>query len=65
MNVRMIDNVMRRSVFSGLRIWELFLAKYRKPTEKDKKIIRGHVEQNSKDGIYERKGKMAVIWWEN
>jgi len=64
-NVKIIDTVMRRSVYSGIRMWELFLSKYRTPSEKDRKIIREHVEQNSKDGIYERKGKMAVLWWKS
>ncbi|NOY09797.1 MAG: class I SAM-dependent methyltransferase [Spirochaetes bacterium] len=64
-NVRIIDTVMRRSFYSGIRMWELVLGKYRKPTEKDSEIIREHVLRNSKDDIYERKGKMAVIWWQN
>ncbi len=62
-NVRVIDTVMRRSIESGIRMWELVLNKYRKPTEEDKKLIRDHVMAHSKDGIYERKSKMGVIWW--
>ena len=62
-NVKMIDTVMRRSVNSGITMWELFLGKYREPTETDMEIIREHVLNNSKNGIYERKGKMAVVWW--
>ncbi len=64
-NVRIIDTVMRRSVYSGVRMWELVLGKYRKPTEKDREIIREYVLRNSEDDVYERKGKMAVIWWQN
>lgn len=62
-NVRMIDTVMRRSVNSGISMWEFSLSKYREPTERDRKIIGEHVLNNSKNGIYERKSKMAVVWW--
>jgi len=62
-NVRMIDTTMRRSVDSGISMWELNLSKYREPTKEDREIIGEHVLKNSKNGIYERKGKMAVVWW--
>jgi len=63
-HVKVIDISMRRSVNSGIRMWELLVGKYRKLTETDRKIIREHVLNNSIEGIYERKSKMAVIWWE-
>lgn len=62
-NVRMIDVVMRRSVNSAISMWELLLNKYREPTDKDKEIIRNHVFSNCEKGIYQRKSKMAVMWW--
>ena len=62
-NVRMIDTVMRRSVDSGISMWELSLSKYREPTKEDRKIIGEHVLDSSKNGIYERTSKMAVLWW--
>lgn len=64
-NVRIIDTLMKRSVNSGISMWELFLSKYRELTEEDREIIRQHVLCNSKEGIYEREGKMAVLWWEH
>jgi len=60
----MINTVMRRSVSSGIRTWELFLSKYREVTQKDKEIIRRHVLSNSEGGIYEVGGNMTVMWWE-
>lgn len=62
-NVRMIDVVMRRSVNSAISMWELLLNKYREPTNEDKEIIRNHVFSNCENDIYQRKSKMAVIWW--
>ncbi len=62
-NVRIVDTVMRRSVESGIRMWELVLSKYRKPTEEDRKLIREHVMAHSRDGVYERRSKMGIIWW--
>ncbi|MEA3558743.1 MAG: class I SAM-dependent methyltransferase [Candidatus Thermoplasmatota archaeon] len=64
-NVRMIETVMRRSVNSGISMWELLLSKYREPTEDDKEIIRDHVADNSEDGVYRKEGNMAVIWWKS
>lgn len=64
-NVIMIDTVMRRSVNSGISMWELLLSKYREPTEDDMEIIREHVSDNSEDGVYRKEGRMAVIWWES
>lgn len=64
-NVRMIDTVMRRSVNSGISMWELLLSKYRDPGEDDMEIIREHVSDNSENGIYRKEGNMAVLWWES
>jgi len=62
-NVRIFDVVMRRSVNSAISMWELLLSKYREPVDRDKEIIRKHVYDNSDNGIYEKKSKMAVMWW--
>jgi len=62
-NVRMFEVVMRRSVDSALSMWELLLSKYREPADKDKEKIKKHVFSNSKGGLYQRKSKMAVMWW--
>ncbi|PUA34388.1 MAG: hypothetical protein B9J98_00665 [Candidatus Terraquivivens tikiterensis] len=62
-NVKIIDTLMRRSVQSAISMFELFLSKYREPTDEDRKIIRNHVLMNSEDGIYKKEGKMAVVWW--
>lgn len=62
-NVAMIDTVMRRSINSGIRMWELLLSKYRDPASGDMDIIRQHVSDNSENGIYKKEGRMAVIWW--
>jgi len=62
-NVSIFDVVMRRSVNSAISMWELLLNKYREPADRDKEIIRKHVCGNSDNGIYERKSKMAVIYW--
>ncbi len=62
--VKVIETTMRRSITSGIRTWELFLNKYRKVTEGERKIIRQHVLENSKNGVYAVRGKMAVMWWE-
>ena len=64
-NVKMIDTVMRRSVNSGISMWELLLSKYRDPGEEDKEIIRDHVSDNSEEGIYRKEGNMAVLWWKS
>jgi hypothetical protein len=42
---------------------ELNLSKYRTPTEKDMEIIKKHVTKHSSSGIYQKSGKMAVMWW--
>ncbi|AEG13764.1 Methyltransferase type 11 [Desulfofundulus kuznetsovii DSM 6115] len=62
-NVRIFDVIMRRSINSAINMWELLISKYRESTELDKEIIKKHVDSYSVDGIYERKSKMAVIWW--
>lgn len=62
-NVRFVDTIMRRSIKSATSMWELFLSRYREPTDEDREIIRRHVLDNSVDGIYQRRSKMAVIWW--
>ena len=62
-NMKIIDTLMRRSANSAIRHLELFLGTLKTLTERDKEIIRQYVMENSKNGVFMRRGKMAVIWW--
>ena len=62
-NVKIFDSVMRRSVASAISLWEKFLGKYRTVTQADKMLIREHVAEHTKDGMYTSVGKMGMIYW--
>jgi SAM-dependent methyltransferase len=58
-----LPTMMRRSVESARSMLILGLKKYREPGTADIAIIEEHLEKESKDGMYEREGKMGVLWW--
>lgn len=62
-NVRMFDVLMKRSRRSAETMWELVLSKYREPDDRDRKLIKDYLDENCRNGLYQKKSKMALIWW--
>ena len=54
---------MRRSRASAAAMWRMVLGKYRAPGAADLAVINKHVEERSRDGVYESPSVMAVLWW--
>lgn len=54
---------MRRTLDSARSMMTLGLKKYRVPEIQDLNLIEEHLMMNAKNGMYEREGKMGVLWW--
>jgi hypothetical protein len=54
---------MRRTIGSARSMLILGLKKYREPEIQDLNLIEEHLMMNVKNGMYEREGKMGVLWW--
>jgi len=63
-NVKVIDYTVRLPVESAIRMLERRLSRYRELTDEDRKIIRNYVLKNSEDGIFKRREKTALIYWQ-
>jgi len=63
-NVKVIDYTVKLPVESAIRRFERRLSRYRELTDEDKRVIRDYVLKNSKNGIFERREKTALMCWQ-
>lgn len=63
-DIHIADITMKRSVESAFSMWTNVLGKYRSPSEKDLTAIKGYIDSFSRNGFYERKTKLGILWWD-
>lgn len=61
--VSVVSTSMKRSVQSARSMLTLCLKKYREAQPEDKTMIEEYLAIHSKDGMFEREGKMGLLWW--
>ena len=62
-NVRVIDYTVRLSVEQEQRHIEALLGEHIRITPALREIIKRRVLERLNNGVYEEKGRAAVIWW--
>lgn len=62
-NVDVIDYTLTRSVTSAITSVEKLVEKYRPLNSRDSEMIQKHVQNHSREGMYQVSGRMGVLWW--
>lgn len=62
-HVAVLPVTMRRTIASARSMLTLGLKKYREPTAADQSLIEEHLASQSTAGMYEREGRMGLLWW--
>ncbi len=61
--VSVLQTNMQRTVQSARSMMILGLKKYREVQPEDEAMIDEYLASHSKDGMFERQGKMGLLWW--
>lgn len=61
--VSIVPTKMKRTVKSARSMMLLGLKKYREVQPEDEEMVDKYLALHSKDGMFERQGKMGLLWW--